>query len=179
MARDRDRDCASIDSADDERSDSAAAVSDDSAEVPNDSPATEQSGARDDDGTDRAPPRDSHDAAERGAVDDATVSFDEGGRREIELPLRLYKTVTVFSTLIAVVCVVLGFLMLDAATLGGSLLRRGVAGGLATLGIGVAEGTLSALFAVAGLCTIGLGAGVYVLGTRFRAPGMAGKRDEE
>ena len=112
-------------------------------------------------------------------VSDATVRTDEGGRREVELPLRLYKTVTVFSTLIAVVCVVLGFLLLDAATLGGSLLRRAVASVLSALGVAPADGTLSALFAVAGLLTIGFGAAVYVLGTRFRAPGMTGERDAD
>ena len=122
---------------------------------------------------------DSSEPEHRAAVGEATVSYDADGRREGELPLRLYKTVTVFSTLIAVMCVVLGFLMLDAATLGGSLLRRGVAAGLSSVGLSVTDATLSALFAVAGLSTIGLGAGVYVLGTRFRAPGMTGSRDEE
>lgn len=122
---------------------------------------------------------DSSEPERRAAVGEATVSYDADGRREVELPLRLYKTVTVFSTLIAVLCVVLGFLMLDAATLGGSLLRRGVAAGLSSVGLSVTDATLSALFAVAGLSTIGLGAGVYVLGTRFRAPGMTGSRDEE
>lgn len=111
--------------------------------------------------------------------DDAARVVDGAGRREVELPLRLYKTVTVFSTLIAVVSVVVGFLLLDAATLGGSLLRRAVASVLAALGVAVTGGTLSALFAVAGLLTIAFGALVYVVGTRFRAPGMTGGRDEE
>ena len=34
----------------------------------------------------------------------------ESGRRDIVVPMRVYKTVTVFSTLLAVVSVVIGFL---------------------------------------------------------------------
>jgi hypothetical protein len=127
------------------------------------------------------PPTDSESGPtgrDRGSVGDATVTFDGDGRREVELPLRLYKTVTVFSTLIAVVCVVVGFLLFDAATLGGSLFRRLVTGAFAAVGLSLAEGTLSALFAVAGLLAIGGGAAVYILGTRFRAPGMTGERDD-
>lgn len=109
----------------------------------------------------------------------ASPSTDDAGRREVELPLRLYKTVTVFSTLIAVVSVVAGFLMLDASTLGGSLLRRAVQSFVAALGLTIADGTLSALFAIAGLLTISFGAAVYIVGTRFRAPGMTGTRDDD
>ena len=128
------------------------------------------------------PPSDASAESDATPTDDpapTSPTTDEAGRREVELPLRLYKTVTVFSTLIAVVCVVVGFLLLDAATLGGSLLRRLVAAAFGALGVVVAEGTLSALFAVAGLLAIAFGALVYVVGTRFRAPGMTGGRDEE
>ncbi|GGC62044.1 hypothetical protein GCM10007209_25130 [Haloferax sulfurifontis] len=92
--------------------------------------------------------------------------------------MRLYKTITVFSTLIAVVSVVLGFVFLDAATLQVSALRAVVAGALGALGIGVADGLLSTALAVVGLSIIAFGAVVYTLGTRFRAQGM-GKSQED
>jgi hypothetical protein len=100
------------------------------------------------------------------------------GRRDIVVPLRLYKTVTVFSTLIAVVCVVLGFMLLDAATLSVGIVGSAVRGGLAALGLGVDDAVLSTALAVAGLGIIGFGAGVYTVGTRFRARGM-GKSQED
>ncbi|MEF8802214.1 MAG: hypothetical protein V5A38_09115 [Halolamina sp.] len=101
-------------------------------------------------------------------VDDESPS----GRREVEVPLRLYKTVTVFSTLIAIVAVVVGFLLLDAATIGTGLLRRAVISLLSVLSLTPPESVLSALFAVAGLLCIAGGAVVYVMGTRFKAPEM-------
>jgi hypothetical protein len=98
--------------------------------------------------------------------------------REVVVPMRLYKTVTVFSTLIAVVSVVLGFMLLDAATLNVSFLGGIVRALLSAAGVGVADGILSTVFAAGGLGIIGLGAGVYVIGTRFRAEGM-GKPQED
>lgn len=100
------------------------------------------------------------------------------GRREVEVPLRLYKTVTVFSTLIAVVSVLLGFVALDAATLQVSVLRQLIVALLAGIGLAPAEGVLTGVFAVGGLGLIGLGAAVYVFGTRFRAPGMGNAEDQ-
>ena len=100
------------------------------------------------------------------------------GRRDIVVPMRLYKTITVFSTLIAVVGVVLGFVFLDAATLQVSALRAVIAGALGALGISVADGLLSTALAVVGLSIIAFGAVVYTLGTRFRAQGM-GKSQED
>jgi hypothetical protein len=100
------------------------------------------------------------------------------GRRDVVVPMRLYKTVTVFSTLIAVVSVVFGFMLLDAATLNVSFLGSFVTGGLSLLGVSVADGVVSTALAIAGLAVIGFGAGVYTLGTRFRARGM-GKSQED
>ena len=40
-----------------------------------------------------------------------------GGGRDIAVPMELYKSITVFSTLFAVVFVLLAFVMFDAATL--------------------------------------------------------------
>ena len=115
-------------------------------------------------------------AAEEGDLESRT---DTGrGGRDIVVPMRLYKTVTVFSTLIAVVSVVFGFMLLDAATLNVSFLGGIVRALLSAAGIGVADGILSTLFAATGLGIIGLGAGVYVIGTRFRAAGM-GKSQED
>ncbi|AUX07966.1 hypothetical protein AArcSl_0311 [Halalkaliarchaeum desulfuricum] len=106
------------------------------------------------------------------------VRTDDRGRREVIVPLRLYKTVTVFSTLLAVIAVVLGFLLLDAATLQVGVFRRLAAGLFGVFGVDVAAGTLDALLAGAGLAVMALGAAVYVLGTRFRAPDM-GKSQED
>ncbi|ESP88405.1 DUF7315 family membrane protein [Candidatus Halobonum tyrrellensis] len=100
-----------------------------------------------------------------------------GGGREVVVPMRLYKTVTVFSTLIAVVGVVVGFVLLDAATLQVSTLRSVLVALLAAVGFPTPSGVLTGVFAVCGLACILVGAGVYVLGTRFRAEGMGGAGD--
>ena len=100
------------------------------------------------------------------------------GRRDVVVPLRLYKTVTVFSTLIAVVAVVVGFALLDAATLRVSLLRGVVVLVLSAVGLLPPERLLSAGLAVAGLVVVGAGAAVYTLGTRFRARGMGKSQDD-
>ncbi|EMA50159.1 MULTISPECIES: DUF7315 family membrane protein [Halococcus] len=95
--------------------------------------------------------------------------------REIVVPLRAYKAVTVFSTLLAIVCVILGFGFLDAAT--------GGAGPLSvlfeTIGLADAGGSLFTLVsALVGIGFIALGAGIYVLGTRFRTEGMGKAQDD-
>jgi hypothetical protein len=118
-------------------------------------------------------------STDEGSTSPSTASADSRrGRRDIEVPMRLYKTITVFSTLIAVVTVVAGFLFLDAATLQVSFLRTVIAGVLDAVGLSVPTGVLSTLLAVVGLVVIGFGAGVYTLATRFRAEGM-GKPQED
>jgi hypothetical protein len=107
-----------------------------------------------------------------------TETTSRGGRRDVVVPMRLYKTVTVFSTLIAVVGVVLGFMLLDAATLNVSFLGGAIRGAFAFVGLSVDDGILSTALAVVGLASIAFGAGVYTLGTRFRAQGM-GKSQED
>ncbi|WP_418281698.1 DUF7315 family membrane protein [Halorubrum sp. DTA98] len=102
----------------------------------------------------------------------------EGGRREIVVPLRLYKTVTVFSTLITVVLFLVGFTLVDAATLQISFVRTTVVYVLGTVGLAFAEDVLAALLATVGIACILFGTAVYVLGTRFRAQGM-GKPQED
>ena len=113
-------------------------------------------------------------------VDDSATGPRVGGdgRRDVVVPMRLYKTVTVFSTLIAVVCVVLGFVVLDAATLQWSVLRQVVTGALNAVGLRPPADVLSAALAVVGLGVIAFGAGVYVLGTRFRAHGMGNSQED-
>ena len=135
--------------------------------------------------TDTEPPaagtsNESDPAAPDDAAGEASGETDDRERRgrDVVVPMRLYKTVTVFSTLIAVVSVVFGFMLLDAATLNVSFLGNVVRGALAAVGLGVADGILSTVFAVVGLSIIAFGAGVYVIGTRFRARGM-GKSQED
>jgi uncharacterized membrane protein len=111
--------------------------------------------------------------------DEAGIEVTEGpGGRDVVVPMRLYKTVIVFSTLIAVVAVVLGFVLLDAATLQVSVLRALVTGLLGAVGLAVPAAVLNATLAVLGLLVIGFGAVVYTFGTRFRARGM-GKSQED
>ncbi|MFC5278830.1 hypothetical protein ACFPM1_08700 [Halorubrum rubrum] len=98
--------------------------------------------------------------------------------REVVVPLRLYKTVTALSTLAAVVTYLVGFVLVDAATLQVSVVRRLIVFALDSVGIGLAADTLTALLAIAGVGSILLGTAVYVLGTRFRAQGM-GKPQED
>jgi hypothetical protein len=128
------------------------------------------------------------DDARPGADDDARPGADDrdtssrerssAGGRDVDVPLRVYKTVTVFSTLIAVVCVVLGFVLLDAATLQMSALRRGVAAALGALGLRPPGDVVAGALAAIGLLSIAFGAGVYVFGTRFRPPGMGNSQED-
>jgi hypothetical protein len=89
-------------------------------------------------------------------------SEEERGRRDVEVPLAVYKRVTVFSTLFAVVCVVGGFILVDEAT------NRAQAP--------VEE--IDPLVALAGVALILFGAGTYAFATRFRAEGMGNAKDE-
>lgn len=103
---------------------------------------------------------------------------DGPGGREVVVPMPLYKTVVVFSTLIAIVSFIGGFLLIDAATLQVSLVRTLVLGALAAVGLRPGTGLVTGAFAVAGLSLIAFGAAVYVLGTRFRFREM-GKPQED
>jgi len=126
------------------------------------------------------------DATGAGAADRPDVEASEStsggdGRsrgRDVVVPLPLYKVVTVFSTLIAVVGVVFGFMLLDAATLNVSFLGEAIRGLLALVGLDVAGGIVSTALAALGLASIAFGAGVYVLGTRFRARGMGNAQED-
>ncbi|SDY30023.1 DUF7315 family membrane protein [Halopenitus persicus] len=115
---------------------------------------------------------------EADAEPEPTGPTEGPGGREIVVPLRLYKTVTVFSTLIAIIAFVGGFILIDAATLQVSLLRTVIGGALASVGLTPSADVLTAALAAAGLVSIVFGSAVYVFGTRFRARGM-GKSQED
>jgi hypothetical protein len=121
-------------------------------------------GAREAPGDERAGAATGGDAATgrdggRGGADGTGRS----GARDVVVPLSLYKIVTVFSTLIAVVAVVGGFLLLDAAT------RRATA----------PPSEIDPLLAVLGLLAIAAGGGVYAFAARFRAPGMGTPKTDD
>lgn len=96
--------------------------------------------------------------ADRSAADSTGA---EEPRREVLVPMALYKRVTVLSTLAAIVLVVGGMIALDAAT------GRSRA----------APSEINLPVAVLGLAAIVLGAGVYAFSTRFRAEGMGNPKD--
>ncbi|MFC6862530.1 hypothetical protein ACFQGE_03520 [Halomicroarcula sp. GCM10025817] len=84
------------------------------------------------------------------------------GRRDVVVPLRVYKTVTVFSTLFAVLCVVGGFILVDTATQRAS----------------VPASEIDVPVAIAGLGLILAGAVVYAFSTRFRTEEMGKSKDD-
>jgi hypothetical protein len=86
----------------------------------------------------------------------------DGGGRDVLVPLRVYKAVTVFSTVFAVVLVLGGFVLLDAAT------------DRATAPID----EIDPLVLIVGLAAIAGGAAVYAFGTRFRAEGMGTPKND-
>ncbi|MFB6106343.1 MAG: hypothetical protein ABEJ70_05155 [Halobacteriaceae archaeon] len=94
-------------------------------------------------------------------ADDGTGPRETGGSREVVVPMRLYKTVTVFSTLIAVGCVVAGFVVLDRATQRAS--------------VDIAR--VDPVLAVFGVALIAGGGVVYAYAGRFRAEGMGRGKD--
>jgi hypothetical protein len=104
-------------------------------------------------------PDDTAGVADSGA-DDAPESA--GDSREVVVPLRLYKTVTVFSTLFAVTFVLGGFVLLDNAT------DRATA----------EFSEIDPVVAILGLTLLVAGAGIYAFSTRFRAEGMGKSKDE-
>ncbi|WP_136716439.1 DUF7315 family membrane protein [Halorientalis salina] len=89
---------------------------------------------------------------------------ESGGKsgRDIVVPMRVYKAVTVFTTLFAVATVVGGFVLLDLAT-------------------DRAQATVSEIQPLVALLGIGLivgGAAAYAFSTRFRAEGMGKSKDD-
>ena len=98
-------------------------------------------------------------------MDSSTKDTDaeaETRAREVEVPLRLYKVVTVFSTMFAVAFVVGGFIILDTATQRASL----------------SLDEMNLPLAILGVAMITAGAVVYAFATRFRAEGMGKPKDD-
>jgi len=97
------------------------------------------------------------------ADDAATGDGDgDGNSRDVVVPLRLYKTITVFSTLFAIVFVLGGFILLDSAT------------ARATADVG----EIDPILAILGLGGLVGGAAIYAFSTRFRAEGMGKPKDD-
>ncbi len=84
------------------------------------------------------------------------------GARDVVVPLRVYKAVTVFSTLFAVVFVLAGFVLLDEATNRATAELSEIDPVMAILGLGLLVG----------------GSAVYAFSTRFRTEGMGKSKDE-
>ena len=102
---------------------------------------------------------------EAAAATDTETEPAEGegpGGRDVEVPLEIYKVVTVFSTLFAIGMVVLGFVLLDWGT------QRATAD----------LSDVNVLITVAGLLSIAVGAGTYAFSTRFRATDMGKSKDD-
>lgn len=97
-------------------------------------------------------------AGDRVGRDDSGSS----GPRDVVVPKRVYKAVTVFSTTFAVIAVVVGFVLVDAAT------ERARA----------PLDEVDPWVALAGLASILLGAVVYAFSTRFRTEEMGNPKDD-
>ena len=82
--------------------------------------------------------------------------------RDVVVPMRVYKAVTVFTTLFAVATVVGGFILLDTATDSARAELSEIQPVLALVGIGL----------------IVVGAAAYAFSTRFRADGMGKSKDD-
>ena len=123
-------------------------------------------------------PTASTDPRESADTSPASPDNQQGGRRDVVVPLRLYKTVTVFSTLIAALCILSGFILLDAATLQVSVLRSLIVLAIETGGITPNQELLGGLLGVGGLSLMALGSGVFILSSRFRAPGMGNSQED-
>lgn len=95
-------------------------------------------------------------------TDDEPSVDRESPRRDVVVPMNVYKVIVVFSMLIAAVLVVGGFLVVDEAT------DRGTA----------EPDEVSVPTALVGIALIGSGAAIYVFSTRFRAEGMGNAKDD-
>lgn len=92
---------------------------------------------------------------------DATDSDQQVDESGVVVPLRVYKTVTVFSTLLSFLFVVSGFIVLDAATDRASAPIE----------------EIDPVLAVVGVISIAFGAAVYAFSARFRSRGMGNAKD--
>ena len=84
------------------------------------------------------------------------------GRRDVVVPVRVYKTVTVFSTLFAILAVVGGFILVDVATDRAS----------------APASEIDVPVAIGGIGLILAGTVVYAFSTRFRTEEMGKSKDD-
>ena len=108
------------------------------------------------------PDGESGSGARTGSVSAERTDVEEPGGEDVVVPLRLYKTVTVFSTLFAVATILAGFVALDRGTLRATASPEAVSLPLVGVGIGL----------------IVAGSAVYAFSTRFRAEGMGKPKDD-
>jgi hypothetical protein len=94
--------------------------------------------------------------------DDGAGETDDGESRDVVVPLRVYKAVTVFTTLFAVATVVGGFVLLDVATDTGQ----------------APVDEINVVVALAGIGLVVVGAAAYAFSTRFRTEGMGKSKDD-
>ena len=94
-----------------------------------------------------------------GRPDDAD---DQPPGREVVVPMRLYKTVVVFSTLLAVAAILGGFVLLDRGTQRATASPEDVSLPVVALGLALIVG----------------GSAVYAFSTRFRTEGMGKPKDD-
>ncbi len=102
------------------------------------------------------------DGGDPAAGDDASRDGAAPAGRDIVVPLRLYKTVTVFSTLIAIVAILAGFVLLDRGTRRATASPDEVSLPVVALGLGLIVG----------------GSAVYAFSTRFRTAEMGKSKDD-
>ena len=100
--------------------------------------------------------------AQTGSVSAERADVEEPGGEDVVVPLRLYKTVTVFSTLIAIVAILAGFVLLDRGTQRATASPDEVSLPVVALGLGLIVG----------------GSAVYAFSTRFRTAGMGKSKDD-
>ncbi len=105
---------------------------------------------------------DAGDATPEGDGPSGTAGDGTPGGRDVVVPLRLYKTVTVFSTLFAVAAILTGFVLLDRGTQRATASPEEVS--LPVVALGLA-------------CIVG-GSAVYAFSTRFRTAGMGKPKDD-
>jgi hypothetical protein len=84
------------------------------------------------------------------------------GGRDVVVPLRLYKTVTVFSTLFAIAAILAGFVLMDQGTQRATASPEEVSLPVVALGLSLIVG----------------GSAIYAFSTRFRAEGMGKPKDD-
>ena len=107
------------------------------------------------------PDGESGSGARTGSVSVERTDVEGPGGGDVVVPLRLYKTVTVFSTLIAIVAILAGFVLLDRGTQRATASPEEVSLPLVALALALIVG----------------GSAVYAFSTRFRTAGMGKSKD--